>query len=91
MWPFRKKIVENTKKLPFRRHQQTNISAWDGLSIIEKFAMVVLPIIQTFIFYMMLDMTGLMWWVKLIIAISIQVLLMFIIWFLATWASGGYE
>ena len=61
----RNKIKENTKKLPFRRNQSYNTSGWDSLSIIEQFC------ILCFLFYTMLDMTGMIWWLRLIISAGI--------------------
>ena len=93
MWPFRKKIViKETRKVQlYGKHHQTNdYSVWDNMSIIEKFAMIVLPCMMCFMFYIMLEMTGLIWWLRLIIAIGIEILLIFVIWFLVTW-FGGYE
>ena len=73
MWSRKPKIKE-TKQLPFRgRQQSTNYSSWDNMSIVEKFAMIFLPIGLGFILYTMLDMFIVIWWVRLIISISIVV------------------
>ena len=43
----------------------------DGLvSIIEQFVMIVMPCMLVFMFYIMLDMTGMIWWLRLIISIG---------------------
>ena len=67
----RNKIKENTKKLPFRRNQSYNTSGWDSLSIIEQFCLLFLPCLLCFLFYIMLDMTGMIWWLRLIISAGI--------------------
>jgi len=68
----RNKIKENPKKLPFRRNQSNyNSSGWDSLSIIEQFTLIALPCILCFMFYIMLDMTGMIWWLRLIISACI--------------------
>ena len=67
----RNKIKENTKKLPFRRNQSYNTSGWDSLSIIEQFCLIFLPCVLCFLFYTMLDMTGMIWWLRLIISAGI--------------------
>ena len=68
---FRKPKIKETKRLPFRgRQQSTNYSSWDNMSIIEKFAMIFLPIGLGFILYTMLDMFIVIWWVRLIIAVG---------------------
>ena len=67
----RNKIKENTKKLPFIRNQSYNTSGWDSLSIIEQFCLLFLPCLLCFLFYIMLDMTGMIWWLRLIISVGI--------------------
>ena len=65
MWLRKNKIKENPKKLPFRgRHQSSNYSVWDSMSFIEQIAMLGLPCMLGFIFYMILDMTGWIWWIR---------------------------
>ena len=66
----RNRIKENTKKLPFRRNQSYNTSGWDSLSIIEQFCLLFLPCLLCFLFYIMLDMTGMIWWLRLIISVG---------------------
>ena len=67
----RNKIKENTIKLTFRRNQSYNTSGWDSLSIIEQFCLLFLPCLLCFLFYIMLDMTGMIWWLRLIISAGI--------------------
>ena len=49
---FRKKEIKETKRYPYRGRvsRETSISSWDGMSMIEKFAMIFLPVMQCFIF-----------------------------------------
>ena len=69
---FRKQKIKENKKLPFRgRHQSSDFSVWDGMSFIEKIAMILLPCMLCFMFYIMLDITGLIWWIRLIISVVI--------------------
>ena len=75
MWPFKKKIIiKETKSYPYGRMRQdmSNYSVWDNLSIIEKFAMIGLPIMLGFIFYMMCDAIHmeLKWYYRLIISVG---------------------
>ena len=54
------------------RNKPSNISAWDSMSIIEQIAMLGLPCMLGFIFYMMCDIiyTDMIWWLRLIISIG---------------------
>ena len=88
MWS-RKPSIKETKRLPFRgRQQSTNYSTWDNMSIVEKFAMIFLPIGLGCILYTMLDMFIVIWWVRLIISISIVVGLIGLISLLVNWITG---
>ena len=65
----RNKIKENQKKLPFRRNQSNyNSSGWDSLGIIEQFSLIVMPCMLCFIIYVILDITEIIWWLRLIIS-----------------------
>ena len=69
----RKKIKENKTKPGLygnRYNQKNEFSAWDSMSIIEQFVMIVMPCMLVFMFYIMLDMTGMIWWLRLIISIG---------------------
>ena len=76
MWPFKKKTVikEHKHTYPYGRHRGnvSNVSVWDGMSIIEKIAFVGMPIMLGFIFYMMCDIiyADMVWWLRLIISVS---------------------
>ena len=73
MWPFKKKIKETPKGRLYgnRYNNSQNFSVWDSMSFIEQIAMILLPCMLGFIFYMILDITGLeLWWIKSIIAIG---------------------
>ena len=68
----RKKIKENKTKPGLygnRYNQKNDFSAWDSMSIIEQFVMITMPCLLVFMFYIMLDMTGMIWWLRLIISI----------------------
>ena len=78
----RKKIKENKTKPGLygnRYNQKNDFSVWDSMSIIEQFVLVVMPCLLVFIFYIMLDMTGMIWWLRLVISIGIVGLLMSLI------------
>ena len=69
----RNKIKENKTKPGLygnRYNQKNDFSAWDSMSIIEQFVMIVMPCMLVFMFYIMLDMTGMIWWLRLIISIG---------------------
>ena len=87
---FRKPKIKETKRLPFRgRQQSTNYSSWDNMSIIEKFAMIFLPIGLGFILYTMLDMFIVIWWVRLIMSIGIVVGFISLITLIVNWIYDG--
>tara|TARA_B100000287_G_C20517854_1_gene735703 strand:- start:731 stop:997 length:267 start_codon:yes stop_codon:yes gene_type:complete len=69
MWLRKNKIKEN-KRIPFRKNQSTNFSVWDSMSFIEQICLIVLPIMLCTMFYIMLEITGLIWWVRLLISIG---------------------
>ncbi len=69
MWPFKKKIKETPKgRLYGNRYNNQNFSVWDSMSFIEQIAMVLMPCMLCFIIYIILEMTGLIWWLRLIIS-----------------------
>ena len=71
MWPFKKKIKETPKgRLYGNRYNNQNFSVWDSMSFIEQIAMIGLPFMLGFIFYMMLDITGFIWWLRIIISVG---------------------
>jgi len=94
MWPFKKKIVikEHKHSYPYGRHNRnvSNVSVWDNMSIIEKFCMVFLPVMLGFVFYMMLDMIGLIWWIRLLIAIGMVALCITIITLIVNYFTERY-
>ena len=69
MWLRKNKIKEN-KRIPFRKNQSTNFSVWDSMSFIEQICFIFLPVMLGLIFYMMLEMTGFIWWLRIIIAVG---------------------
>ena len=72
MWFRKNKIKEQDNKVRLygRHRQSTNHSVWDGMSFIEQITMIGLPIMLGFIFYMMLDITGFIWWLRIIISVG---------------------
>jgi|7_EtaG_2_1085326.scaffolds.fasta_scaffold219462_2 hypothetical protein len=90
MWPFKTKIKEEPKRYPYgRRYESSNYSVWDNMSMIEKFAMIFLPCILCGMFYIMLEMTGLIWWIRLLISIGIVSIIIIVITLLVSWFTGG--
>ena len=70
---FRKnKIKEKPKHGLYgnRYNQKNDFSVWDSMSFIEQKVMIALPCLLVFMFYIMLDMTGMIWWLRLIISIG---------------------
>ena len=69
---FRKKIKEEPKARLYgnRYNNSNNFSVWDSMSFIEQICMIFLPIMLGFIFYIMLDIIGLIWWIRLILSIG---------------------
>ena len=73
MWPFKKKIKETPKgRLYGNRHNNQNFSVWDSMSFIEQLAMILMPCMLCFIFYMMCDIiyTDMVWWLRLLISVG---------------------
>ena len=74
MWFRKNKIKETPKRgLYGNRHQlNSNYSAWDSMSFIEKFCFIFMPVMLGFIFYMMCDIiyVDMIWWLRLIISVS---------------------
>ena len=70
-----------------RIHRQKEIHKrvplFAGMSFIEKFAMITLPIGITFMMYIMSDFLEYIWWVRLSISIGITIVLMILIYFFA--------
>ena len=57
-----------------------------GLNLLEKFCLVVLPLLQHYIIYTILsEVTGLVWWVSIIITISICAVIYTLIFLLSWW------
>ena len=71
---FRRNRIKENKTKPGlygnRYNQKNDFSAWDSMSIIEQFVMITMPCLLVFMFYIMLDMTGMIWWLRLIISIG---------------------
>ena len=88
---FKKNKIKETKRYPYRNNVSSNYSAWDSLSIIEKFALITMPIMLTCIDYMITEaLFGLGPWLTWTIAIVSTIVLMGIVWFIAKWATDEY-
>tara|TARA_Y100001938_G_C7814879_1_gene293695 strand:+ start:156 stop:437 length:282 start_codon:yes stop_codon:yes gene_type:complete len=90
MWPFKKKIKETPKgRLYGNRHASRDYSAWDNLGFIEKVAMILLPIMITFIDFMITDaIFGLPTWITMIIAVSSTIVLIAAIYIITGYLTG---
>ena len=85
---FKKNKIKETKRYPYRGNPSSNYSAWDNLSIIEKFALITLPIMLTCIDYFITEaLFGLGHWITLSIATSSTIVIICGIWLLVTWLS----
>ena len=86
---FRKKIKEKPKRLPYGRYNtDVNSSVFDGMSFIEQISLIILPCLMVFIFNLFLEMMGISTlWIRLLIAVGIEVLLMTTLWYLITWLT----
>ena len=93
MWPFKKKIKETPKGRLYgnRYNNSSNYSAWDSMSFIEQIVMIGLPCMLVFIFYMILDMTGWIWWLRLIMSIGGVVLCMGLITGIVNYFMERYQ
>ena len=91
MWPFKKKIKEKPKgRLYGNRHNNSsNYSVWDNMSFIEQIVMIGLPCMLVFIFYMILDITGWIWWLRLILSIGLVTLCLGLITSIVTYFVEG--
>ena len=89
MWPFKKKIKEQPKgRMYGNRYTSQNYSVWDNMSLIEQICFILLPIMLCFIFYMILDVTGLVSWLRIIISIGMVAGCITIITALESWLTG---
>ena len=90
MWPFKKKPKIETKRYPYRSMQSpSSTSGWDGLSIIEKFVLIMSPIALTYIDYMITSIIFdyLPNWVVILIAITSTIILIAGIWWISKWMT----
>ena len=88
---FKKNKIKETKRYPYRNSVSCNYSAWDNLSIIEKFALIALPIMLTCIDYFITEaLFGLGPWITWSIAIVSTIVLIGIIWFTVKWCTDEY-
>ena len=90
---FRKKIRETKTKQGLygnKYNTSSNISSWSQMGIIEKFAMTFLPIMMVFIFYTILEYSGWIWWMRLLISIGIEILILVLIYWVV-WLFVGRD
>ena len=87
MWFFKKKIKENNKQGLYgnKYNSGSYVSGWDNLGLIEQICMIFLPIMLCGMLYIMLEMSGVIWWGRLLISISSVTLLMTLISFLVSY------
>jgi hypothetical protein len=77
---FKRKIKEEPKRRLYGNHVSSDISVFSQLSIVEKFAMFMLPCFLVFMVYIMLEPTALVMWLKLVISITaVGVLIMLLV------------
>ena len=90
---FRKnKIKEKPKHGLYgnRYNQKNDFSVWDSMSFIEQIAMILLPCMLCFIFYMMCDIiyADMIWWLRLMISISGVILCTILITTIVNWMTS---
>ena len=94
MWPFKKKIKETPKGRLYgnRYNNSQNFSVWDSMSIIEQLAMILLPCMLCFIFYMMCDIiyADMIWWLRLLISVGAVTLCIGLITAIVNYFTEGY-
>ena len=92
MWPFRKKIEETPKARLYgnRYNSDKNFSAWDSLGFIEKFALIFLPCMLTYMCYIMYEsIFSCLWWINAIIAIVTVTLLIVFLFVFISWLTDN--
>jgi len=87
---FGRKIREEPKRRPFgnARGGQTQSSSWSHMSIVEKFAMISLPTMMVFMFYTILEYLEWMWWMRLLVSIGIEALILVILYWVVWFFTG---
>ena len=71
------------------RQKETHkrVPLFTGMSIIEKFIMIMGPIFIAYLVYMMLDYTEYMWWLKLCMSVGITTVVWILIFLFANLMS----
>ena len=69
------------------REKHKRVPLFTGMSIIEKFIMVMGPILLAYLVYMMLDYTEYIWWLRLCISIGITTIVWILIFLFASLMS----
>ena len=91
---FKKKIKETPKGRLYgnRYNNSSNYSVWDSMSFIEQIAMILMPCMLGFIFYMMCDIIyqDMIWWLRLIISIGAVTVCITLITIIVNYFTEGY-
>ena len=69
------------------REKHKRVPLFTGMSIIEKFIMVMGPILLAYLVYMMLDYTEYIWWIRVGMSIGITTILWILIYIFASFMS----
>ena len=69
------------------REVHKKIPLFAGMSIIEKFIMVMGPILLAYLVYMMLDYTEYVWWIRVGMSVGITTILWILIYIFASLMS----
>ena len=69
------------------REVHKKIPLFAGMSIIEKFIMVMGPILLAYLVYMMLDYTEYVWWIRVGMSVGITTILWILIYIFASFMS----
>ena len=73
------------EEIPKEIHKRVPLFA--GMSIIEKFIMIMGPIGITYLIYILSDFTGYIWWLRVIMSIGITTILWILIYIFASFMS----
>ena len=69
------------------REVHKKIPLFAGMSIIEKFIMVMGPILLAYLVYMMLDYTEYVWWIRVGMSVGITTILWILIYIFASFMA----
>ena len=74
-------------RIYIEREVHKKIPLFAGMSIIEKFIMVMGPILLAYLVYMMLDYTEYVWWIRVGMSVGITTILWILIYIFASFMS----